>query len=769
MSPMSSILDRAIRNLLVLAVIGISYAHFKSVSQQHTKICTTEDCLRSATAFVESMNRSVNPCEDFYQFACGRYGNKHRIPKTFVSNDPFAETNDKMITFIRDYMEKNDDDNDPYALVQSRQLYRSCMATDEIDAAGLKPMINILTEIGLPHLGIPIKHSKKNSLSSILAKVKKYLNLDYLFSTTIDPDTKNRTLNNISLSKPRNINIFPVHKMTDRIVKMSSRKMRETLASEETIDSETENEDSERIQYIESYGKYFNGIWMEIYKHEFNNTQMPKSTLIHELGAKLKELLVFDNKLMTIKDEVYETDQELPTIMTVEKLQKFTDDITQNFSKVNEPTIDWKEYFTILFKDVDNVSLDFDTDFIHISNIEYFDALFKLLINSSETQNLLNIWWEVVVTLIPYTNNQLRFVQDRFYFDTTGLESSPRSVYCANAVNSMMGMAVARALVDIESVKTNTNMATNMLLNIHWAFEEIVKELNWMDDTTKKLTLYKANQMKMFVGYPEFIKNGSELNAYYSDFKVVENDYFGNVIRFVQRDLNNTLVLLREYNDYSINSWSTNPLEVNAYNWIQANAITIPAGILQFPFFGHDLQVLNYGFLGSILGHELTHGFDNTGRKFDHDGNENMWWTNKTISEYEKRSQCFIDHYESYLLPGIDDKINGKLTLDENIADNGGIREAFMAYKKFVTNHGEESKLPGLEEFTNEQIYFLAFANNWCEASTLMSLSQSLLDEHSPNYVRVIAGLTNSEEFSQVWNCPKGTRMNPTTEKCKIW
>jgi len=290
-----------------------------------------------------------------------------------------------------------------------------------------------------------------------------------------------------------------------------------------------------------------------------------------------------------------------------------------------------------------------------------------------------------------------------------------------------------------------------------------------MDDTTKKRTLLKAQKMRTFVGFPEFINDPDKLDEYYYDFEVLENDYFGNVIRYVQREWTNNFIALRILNDYTINSWASNPLEVNAFNWIQANAITVPAGILQFPFFGHDLQVLNYGFLGSILGHELTHGFDNTGRKFDQDGNENMWWTNQTIEEYEKRTDCFIHHYESYLVPGIEQKISGKLTLDENIADNGGLRESLWAYRKFVADYGEEPKLPGLEHYSNEQMYFLAFANTWCEASSIESLTSSLLDEHSPNYIRVIAGLTNSEEFSEVWNCKKGKNMNSDVEKCKIW
>jgi predicted metalloendopeptidase len=547
---------------------------------------------------------------------------------------------------------------------------------------------------------------------------------------------------------------------------MSSRKMRETLASEEEVGNTNDSEEyADGIDYLKSYAKYFKGVWTEINKLQSNSFD----NSFQSFGIKVSQILNFINEHSKIKDEIYDKDDELPSLMTVDELQNYTNYITRNFTKSNEQIIDWKEYLTILFMDVENVTLDFETDLIQISNIEYFEALFEL-ISKHKNQAIINIWWEVVVTLIPYTTNELRFIQDRFYYETTGLENNPsRSLYCANAVNSMMGMAVSRLLLDVEPIYNNTKMAAEMIENIHWAFEKIVKDLDWMDDTTKQRTLYKAQQMRTLIGFPEFINDPGQLDDFYSEFEVIENDYLGNVILYVQQDLNNSLIGLRQLNNYTINSWASDPLEVNAYNWIQANAITVPAGILQFPFFGHDLQVLNYGFLGSILGHELTHGFDNTGRKFDHDGNENMWWTNHTIEEYEKRSDCFIQHYESYLVPDIEEKISGKMTLDENIADNGGLREALMAYRKYVDDFGEEPKLPGFEQYSNEQMYYLAFANNWCEATTRESLSNSILDEHSPNSIRVIAGLTNSDEFSEVWKCEKGSGMNPENDKCKIW
>ncbi|XP_022176704.1 neprilysin-11-like [Myzus persicae] len=754
--------------VLIIAVFGLSFTYLKMTEDQR-QICTTEDCLRSAIEFVESMNKSVDPCEDFYQFACGNFAKFHNITERAFSNDRFVAVHSSMLVLIRDFMERDDVDNEPSSVSKSRRLYRSCMATtDKTNTYIIGQLVQILDKIGLSFKVITNRQEASN-LSSILAKLKKQINSDYLFTTNVIPDSKNRTVNRISLFKPIPTNKLSVLKITENIMAMNSKKMREILVSEnEPFNTNDTEQNTDKNDYFKSYKKFFIGVLEEIYKLHSNDCKIYVPYLKNE---NISRLLSFSNEHSKILNEVHgEDDTRSSVFMTVDQLQMYTNNITQYFTKTDEQIIDWKEYLTILFMDVKNVTLDFETDLIQIYNIEYFKALFKL-ISKHKDQLIINIWWEAVCTLLPYTTTELRFIRYRFLQETKIHENNPpRSLYCAHAVNSMMEMAVSHLFLDIEPVYNNMEMAADMFKNIHWAFEKIVKELVWMDDTTKQRTLYKAQQMKKFIGFPKIVNDSVQLDEYYYDeFEVIENDYFSNVIRYNQRKLNQNLILLRKFNSNTITWWEPNLLNVNAFHNIKYNAIIIPGVMLQFPFFGHDLQMLNYGSLGNILGHELTHGFDNTGRQFDHDGNENLWWTNQTITEYEKRTKCFIHHYDSYLIPEFKKKISGKRTLDENIADNGGLREALWAYRKFVNDNGEEPKLPGLEQYTNEQIYYLAFANNWCEATTPDSLSKSILDVHSPNSIRVIAGLTNSDEFSEVWNCKKGSKMNPEKEKCKIW
>ncbi|XP_055605741.1 neprilysin-1-like [Uranotaenia lowii] len=157
------------------------------------------------------------------------------------------------------------------------------------------------------------------------------------------------------------------------------------------------------------------------------------------------------------------------------------------------------------------------------------------------------------------------------------------------------------------------------------------------------------------------------------------------------------------------------------------------------------------------------------GRKFDKEGNLKQWWTPSTVKEYVNRTSCFVQHYGSYYITEADDYIDGLQTLGENIADNGGVREAFQAYTMYVKNNKREPLLPGFENFTHEQLFFISFGNLWCESHTALAAKAALDDSHCPGWIRLKGVLTNSPEFSQTFGCRKGSGMNPVAEKCRIW
>jgi endothelin-converting enzyme len=215
--------------------------------------------------------------------------------------------------------------------------------------------------------------------------------------------------------------------------------------------------------------------------------------------------------------------------------------------------------------------------------------------------------------------------------------------------------------------------------------------------------------------------------------------------------------------------WEMTATTVNAYYNPSFNEIVFPAGIMQPPIFSGELpEYTAYGGFGAIAGHELTHGFDDTGAKYDTEGRLKDWWDNSTVSNFESKTQCFAKQYGAYSIQGPDgDKIplNGKLTLGENIADAGGLNAAFRAWKGRESVTGRpDAGLPGLEEFSNEQLFFLAYANTWCDKTRPAALMGLVLqDPHSPSPWRIVGTTANSPDFKKAFSCPA------KKANCDLW
>jgi endothelin-converting enzyme len=196
--------------------------------------------------------------------------------------------------------------------------------------------------------------------------------------------------------------------------------------------------------------------------------------------------------------------------------------------------------------------------------------------------------------------------------------------------------------------------------------------------------------------------------------------------------------------------------------------IVFPAGIMQFPVFDVNVpQYLSYGAFASVAGHELSHAFDSTGRHYDQTGNYTDWWTPSTVKAFTERADCFINQYSNYSIPGPDGKalhVNGKLTLGENIADAGGLSAGFKAWKIREKEYPEQNeKLPGLEEFTKDQLFFVSYANWWCGKSRDATAVQRIYtDPHAPKWARILGTMANSREFIEAFECKK----EPV---CELW
>jgi putative endopeptidase len=284
-----------------------------------------------------------------------------------------------------------------------------------------------------------------------------------------------------------------------------------------------------------------------------------------------------------------------------------------------------------------------------------------------------------------------------------------------------------------------------------------VQSLDWMTPATKQQAAVKLRAVANKIGYPDKWRD-------YSSVKIVRGQAVGNDERATEFEVHRALNKIGKPVDRG--EWGMTPPIVNAYYSPLQNSINFPAGILQPPFFyDHMDAAINYGAIGSVMGHELTHGFDDQGRQFDAQGNLSNWWTPEDAKEFETRAECFIKEYSAFT-PVDDVHLNGKLTLGENTADNGGVRLAFMALMKSLEGQPAPPKIDG---FTAQQRFFLAYGQVWCQnVRPEAARMRAQIDPHSDGRDRVNGVLGNMPEFREAFACHEGQSM-VHAPACRLW
>ncbi|KAI4463570.1 zinc metalloprotease family m13 neprilysin-related [Holotrichia oblita] len=502
-----------------------------------------------------------------------------------------------------------------------------------------------------------------------------------------------------------------------------------------------------------------------------NVTKVPSEKVLVEASNIIWNITDDISELAGDDDDEFDEDFDDLDVRTIKasELQNLTDFLMKENNL--KPKEVWKTYFNMLFQDIENVTLDLDgKDLIRYlpNDLDYINSIVVYLAKKRSIYLELYAWYHTVYSMIVSTTTE---ISEYIYKESAPFKKNSilrsRSMDCADLVIEFMGIAVSYGIADKSFLTVTKPKVDEMLINIKDAFVQRVKTLKWMDEKTKNATLEKSEEMVSFIGFPEWLLNKSALEYYYAGITIANDTFLENMLSIIEQYTPYRLANLREINP---RTWRTDPTTVNAYNYFGDNSINVPMAILSFPIYHLGLEVLNYGAIGSVLGHELTHGFDNTGRKFDKYGNYIQWWSNDTIETFEKKTECFVAQYENFSLPNINATVNGKMTLGENLADNGGLHHAFLAYKNYQNLHGTEPQLPGFEKFNDEQIFFIAFGSIWCESRSDESLKSQLKhDEHCPNPIRVAGTLQNSDDFSKAFNCSMGSKMNPKKNKCRIW
>jgi putative endopeptidase len=334
----------------------------------------------------------------------------------------------------------------------------------------------------------------------------------------------------------------------------------------------------------------------------------------------------------------------------------------------------------------------------------------------------------------------------------------PRWRRCVQAVDRDLGEALGQAYVDRTFGADGKQRMLKLVNALEESLGQDIEQLDWMTSATKKEALAKLHKIEDKIGYPDHWRD-------YSSVKIVRGDALGNAYRSSEFEFHRQLAKIGKPVDRG--EWGMTPPTVNAYYDPQLNTINFPAGILQPPFFDKSMgDEVNFGGIGAVIGHELTHGFDDQGRQFDPNGNLRDWWTKEDGKEFDQRAQCIADEYAGFeATPGT--KLNGKLTLGENTADNGGIRVALMALQHTTGTEGKNE--PGPDGFTLDQKFFIAYGQVWCSnwtPETLRLVAQS--NPHSPPQFRVNGVVSNMPEFQKAFGCKRGQPM-VRENACHVW
>jgi putative endopeptidase len=419
------------------------------------------------------------------------------------------------------------------------------------------------------------------------------------------------------------------------------------------------------------------------------------------------------------------------------------------------PEIDWTAFF-------ESAGVPHITD-VNVVNPDFYKGLNGILASTDLDTIKTYLRWQLITGIPSYALPKALDLED---FDFYGRklsgqpEQRPRWKRCVQGTDGALGEALGEVYVK-ENFPPSSKAATlQMVHDIEAAMDKDIDTLTWMSPETKVKAKDKLHMVANKIGYPDHWRD-------YSALKIVRGDAFGNALR--STDFENRRQLAKIGKPVDRGEWDMSPPTINAYYNPSMNDINFPAGILQSPFFDPNAtDAENYGHVGAIVGHELTHGFDDQGRQFDGNGNLAEWWTPEDAKQFEQKTDCEVKEYGNFT--AVDDlKLNGKLTLGENTADNGGIRLAYLAFLDDAKRKNIDLAAKDANGYTPIQEFFVAYGQNWCgnmRPEQMKLLVQT--NPHSPEEFRVNGVVQNMGEFGKAFGCKSGQPMMPVNS-CRVW
>ncbi|XP_054955038.2 membrane metallo-endopeptidase-like 1 isoform X10 [Pan paniscus] len=683
-------------------------------AQEVSEVCTTPGCVMAAARILQNMDPTTEPCDDFYQFACGGWLRRHVIPETNSRYSIFDALRDELEIILKAVLENSTAKARP-AVEKARTLYRSCMNQSVIEKRGSQPLLDILEVVG----GWPVATDRWNETVGASS------------STSSSGMTTRTPAGTSSTYEPRRWAGIdqPTLGMPSRDYYFNggrNRKVREAY-----------------LQFMVSVATMLR-----------EDANLPRdSCLVQEDMAQVLEL-----ETQLAKEERHDV-IALYHRMGLEELQ----------SQFGLKGFNWTLFIQTVLSSV-KIKLLPDEEVV-VYGIPYLQNL-ENIIDTYSARTIQNyLVWRLVLDRIGSLSQRFKDTRVNYRKALFGtMVEEVRWRECVGYVNSNMENAVGSLYVREAFPGDSKSMVRELIDKVRTVFVETLDELGWMDEESKKKAQEKAMSIREQIGHPDYIleETNRRLDEEYSNLNFSEDLYFENSLQNLKVGAQRSLRKLREKVDPNL--WIIGAAVVNAFYSPNRNQIVFPAGILQPPFFSKEQpQALNFGGIGMVIGHEITHGFDDNGRNFDKNGNMMDWWSNFSTQHFREQSECMIYQYGNYSWDLADEQnVNGFNTLGENIADNGGVRQAYKAYLKWMAEGGKDQQLPGLD-LTHEQLFFINYAQVWCGSYRPEFAVQSIkTDVHSPLKYRVLGSLQNLAAFADTFHCARGTPMHPK-ERCRVW
>ncbi|MGA2448522.1 MAG: M13 family metallopeptidase [Polyangiaceae bacterium] len=644
-----------------------------------------------------AMDRSIDPCEDFYGFACGGWMKATAIPEDEASwvrsFSAIREDNEKALRAILEREARGDLQGDAYGR-QLGEFWASCTNEEAIEqgaAADLRAEINRVSAVrDAGSLAVEIAHLHSMGVDA-----------GFDFDSQIDAKDSGRMIAAISqagLGLPER----------DYYLRDDSRSR------------------DLRVEYERHVARTL----------ELSGEARPKA------AADAKGVVALETELA--KASMTNVDLRDPN--------KVYHRVDLPGLKGIAPDVAWDIYLSEL--GVRTVAA------LNVAQPDFMKKISGLARSFESVPWRAYLRWHLASALSPYLSHS--FVDEWFRFRQTLTGTKvlqPRWKRCVHYADQLMGEALARPFVRDHLGEDGKRAAEVMVHAIEASMKSDLDTLPWMDGATRARAEEKLDAIVNKIGYPSKWRS-------YDGLEMDSVSFLPNVLRAIAFEVRRRLTKIGGPVDKE--EWEMTPPTVNAYYEATRNQMVFPAGILQMPFYGtNQTSAMNYGAIGMVVGHELTHGFDDQGRQFDAEGNLRDWWTASVGAEFDRRASCVENQYDDYV--AIDDiHLKGKLTLGENIADLGGVKLAFAALAR---TEPPRTSVPEVAGFSPEQQFFMSFAQAWCanyrpEALRLLAAT----NPHSPPRYRVTGPLSNLPEFAAAFRCKEGSAMVRAAEKtCQVW